>query len=96
MRFQHLLDLNSEGNFYIQPLNDEWETAFNSVLVDRAVKFQDIVFIPNRTLEVSPRIVDGVERFFLGLNSVEIAEVALQNDYKSPYILEVLDRGTLC
>ena len=83
-----------DGEYFIQA-DKSFNRIFDALLVDRAVKFHDKVFLPNRTLEVVSKTVDGTEKFFLALNSVDIEEVFLQHDLNNPYIIEVLERGTI-
>jgi hypothetical protein len=83
-----------EGEYFIVA-DKSFNSIFDTLLVDCALKFHDQIFLPNRTFEVVSKTVDGTEKFFLALNSVDIEEVFLQHDLNNPYIIKVLDRGTI-
>lgn len=72
---------------------NEMDLVFKRRFENYAVEYQGLIFLPNETLDVASRFVNGCRKFFLTLNGLEIFEVN-PNETKSPYILNVIDRGT--
>ena len=73
---------------------NELDSAFSGEFQTCCAKFKGVIFIPNRTLEVTSRLVGDKHKFFLCINSVELVEVD-ENSGKTPYIIDIFKRGIL-